>query len=455
MKIQNKYKRSLAWAALLVMLGSTACKKSFYTSVNNNPNAPTEGSITPTVLLGPVEAAIAYLQGGDMSRFTSLNMQQVKGDLRQSKAYYQYVFTSGDFDNVWGNIYTDVLENNEVLIRQSDARGFNAYAGVGRILRAYALQLAVDCWGSIPYSQALQGANNFKPTFDTDKDLYDSIANLVDAGIAKLNDPNKGTLKPEDEDVLYGGDVDKWIKFGHAIKARLYAHQAKNNSNMAIKALQESAASFASNDDNATYVFGNTETSANPWYQFNSQRGDIGFSDGKAAEMMTALTDPRLPILIDTTKANGGDGLKFYGKIDAPVEFITYDELQFMTAEMILYNGGSIVASQAFFQQAIKVNMQKLGVKDAAITTYVAQNGTLPVDFDQAIVKIATQEYLALYLNPEVWSLWRRTGAPALTPISGQAIPRRFLYPQTEYSYNKANVPGSVTLQSPKIFWDK
>jgi len=451
----NTYKRSLIWMSLVTLLGSAACKKSFYTDVNVNPNAPSSGSITPTVLLPSIEAAVGYLQGGDMARFTSLNMQQIKGDLRQASAYYIYTYTSQDFDNLWGNIYTDVLENDRVLIQQADARGFNAYGGVARILLAYTLQLTVDCWGSIPYSKALQGATDLKPAFDTDKGLYDSVANLVDAGIAKLSDANAGALTPDVEDNLYKGDVSKWIKFGHAIKARLYVHQSKGDATMAVHALTEISQSFGSNADNARYVFGNTETSANPWYQFNNQRGDIGFSNGKVASMMTALTDPRLPILIDTTKANGGDGLLYYGTSDAPVEFITYDELQFASAEMVLRNGGTVAAAQAFYQQGIKTNMAKLGVKDADIATYVANNGTLPGNVDAAVNQIATQEYLALYLNPEAWNLWRRTDAPALTPITGQSVPRRFLYPQTEYSYNKANVPASVTLVSPKVFWDK
>jgi len=348
-----------------------------------------------------------------------------------------------------------VLENDRVLMQLADARGFNAYGGVARILLAYTLQLTVDCWGAIPYSKALLGASNLKPTFDTDKDLYDSVANLVDAGIAKLSDANPGSLKPDVEDVMYQGDASKWIKFGHAIKARLYIHQAKGDAAMAAHALTELAQSFVSNADNARYVFGNTETSAGPWYQYNQQRGDIGFSDGKAANMMAALTDPRLPILVDTVRAHGGDGLLFYGVLDAPVEFITFDEQLFASAEMVLRNGGTVVAAGVFYQAGIKANMSKLGVKDADIATYVANNGTLPVGVDAAIAQIATQEYLALYLNPEAWNLWRRTNAPTLTPIAGQAVPRRFLYPQTEYSYNKTNVPSSVTLVSPKVFWDK
>jgi hypothetical protein len=105
----------------------------------------------------------------------------------------------------------------------------------------------------------------------------------------------------------------------------------------------------------------------------------------------------------------------------------------------------------------ITANMTKLGVDTNDIKTYLTANGTLPGTTDAAIAQIATQAYLGLYLNPEAWSTWRRTGSPALTPITGAGVPRRLLYPQSEYSYNSKNIPNgsSVTLQSPKIFWDK
>lgn len=455
MKINPPYNRPVMWLVFLALLGGAACKKSFYTDVNVNPNAPPSSSIVPGVLLSTIEGALGYAQGGDLSRFTSLNTQQVLGASRQAQAFSSYVFTSTDFDGLWANIYTAVLENDNALLQLCDARGYNAYGGVGRILRAYTLQLAVDVWGAIPYSKAFQGNADIKPAYDNDKGLYDTVSHLLDAGIAQLSNANAGLLVPGGEDVIYGGKAGQWIKFAHAIKARLYLHQSKGNATMAASALTEVAQSFASNADNAQYVFGNTETSANPWYQFNEQRGDISFSSGNFAATMILLRDPRLPILIDTTRASGGDGLLYYGAINAPVEFISYDELQFATAEAVLRNGGSFAAAQQFYVSAIRANMTKLGVKDADITAYLAAIGTLPTSSrDAAIGQVAVQEYLALYLNPEAWTLWRRTNRPTLVPVTGAGVPRRLLYPQSEYSFNKENVPGSATLFSPKLFWD-
>jgi len=100
--------------------------------------------------------------------------------------------------------------------------------------------------------------------------------------------------------------------------------------------------------------------------------------------------------------------------------------------------------------------MDKLGVSAGAASTYITAHGNLTGTAANAIAQVSAEEYIALYLNPEAFTLWRRNGSPTLTPVAGSSgIPRRFLYPQTEYSYNGANVPASATLYAPKIFWDK
>src|ERR1700754_4594347 len=104
MTIKNNYKRTVMGLALLVLLGGVSCKKTFYTDANINPNVPSAQSVTPSVLLAPIEAGLGDLQGGDLSRFPSLTTQQVNGEILAASAFYQYIYTSQDFDNLWGNI---------------------------------------------------------------------------------------------------------------------------------------------------------------------------------------------------------------------------------------------------------------------------------------------------------------------------------------------------------------
>ena len=438
---------------ILAFVVFSSCKKEFFTDVNNNPNAPS--SVPPGTVLTTIEGALAYTQGGDLSRFSSLFTQQTFGVSRQSAAYYQYIMTSQDADNLWGNLYTTTMSNCKTLIDTCDAKGYVAYAGVGRILMAYTLQLTVDAYGKIPYSQAFKGIDNIQPAYDDDASVYGAISKIIDDGLAKLNSTSPGALIPGAEDIIYAGDHASWIKFGHAIKARLALHQSKNNATMAQKALDEIALSFTGISENAKYIFGTTETSANPWYQFNEQRGDISFSGSTLAADLIAKADPRYPVLIDSTNDPSGIGLAtHYGGIDGVVEFITYDELQFMKAEALIRVSNDVAGAQAAYQSGISANMKKLGIDTTISNTYLTANGTLDVSGGAAaIAQIANEENIALYLNPEAWTLYRRTGSPTLSPVAGSSIPRRLLYPQTEYSYNASNTPAS-TLYTPKVFWD-
>jgi hypothetical protein len=218
-------------------------------------------------------------------------------------------------------------------------------------------------------------------------------------------------------------------------------------------ALTELGQSFASNADNASYPFDTKETFANPWYQFNEQRDDISFRYSTMNTMMSNLNDPRTWIINDTLDPNSPtDGLgPQYGAINSPVEFITYEETQFMTAEAQYATGGTVAAKTAYLN-GMAASMQKLGVDSASAAIYIAANSSLTSA--NYLQQIASQEYISLYLNPEAWVLWRRTGYPALTPVAGSNVPRRLLYPQSELDYNAKNTPAA-TLFTPKIFWDK
>lgn len=449
--MKNKLKLFVLVIGFAGLLAS--CKKSFFTDANVNPNSP--GSVTPATLLSTVEGALAYTQGGDMSRYTQYFTQQTLGAFNQSSAYYTYVVTSQDVDNLWGNLYTSVMLNTDTLMKISDARGYNAYSGIARILMAYSLQITVDFWGDIPYSQAFKGTLQLNAAYDKSSDLYTSIASLVDAGIAQLNNASTGTAVPGDEDVIFGGNAARWIKFGHAIKARLYLHQSKSSTAMATQALTEIGLALASNSDNVQYVFGSASTANNPLFQFNDQRAYTDYPAGTLAGMMDDMADPRYLIYFDSTY-NDYDGVgtgEYYGSPTSPVELISYDEMLFARAEATLRSGGTVAAAQVFYVAAITNNMKKLGVADADIATYLVSNGTLSASSSAAIAQIALQAYIALYLNPEAWTTWRRTGSPVLTPVAGTAIPRRLLYPLSELNYNKVNTPAS-TLYTPRLFWD-
>jgi hypothetical protein len=86
---------------------------------------------------------------------------------------------------------------------------------------------------------------------------------------------------------------------------------------------------------------------------------------------------------------------------------------------------------------------------------------------EEQMKQIHTQMWVSLFPNEiEVFSNWRRTGYPVLTPvnITGNAtngvIPRRLLYPPSEESLNGINYTDALKRQGENLFttrvwWDK
>ena len=434
----------------LVLISLSSCKKKFMDGINDNPNQPI--AVTPMVILPAVEAAIAYAQGGDVSRYTSIFLQQVTGASRQAQSYNMYSFIAGDFDNLWkGNLYAGPMANLNDLIKESTDKGYTHYKGVAEVLMAYTLGMTTDLWGSVPYSDAFKGADQLQPVYDDQQTIYASIHSLIAAAKIDLAATNGGPLVPGSEDMMFGGDVTLWLKFANALNARFYIHESKlSPTTAATNALAAIAAGgFGSMTDDAQFNFAAGATTANPWYQFNDQRGDITF-DGFLLDTMVALTDPRVDVYFDT--AAQWIGL-YYGDESSPVFYMTYFEQKFIEAEANQILGNS-AAAQTAYAAAITESMDKMGVLPANYAAYLVANGTLTGTQQNKLDQIMMQKYIAMFLHPEAWSDFRRSNVPALTPVTGSAIPRRFMYPLSENSFNAPNVPAGANLFTPRLWWD-
>ena len=121
---------------------------------------------------------------------------------------------------------------------------------------------------------------------------------------------------------------------------------------------------------------------------------------------------------------------------------------------------GKTIMPLQWFTDGITASMQEAGVSAGNITTYLTANGTLTGTNAQKLQQIIEEKYVALFgVSVEPWTDWRRTGYPALSPVSNRissvtAVPRTLFYPQSEIDLNP-NCPGqkSADLQA-KVFWD-
>lgn len=461
-------KKQISIGIGLMLMLSVGCKK--FIDVNNDPNRPI--NVQEALILPAVETAISHsLQGG-------INAIQVQHFV-QTVALNQPVPNTGTYqvinsesDGDWANAYATILNNLQSMITKAEADGSNAYVGIGKVLYAFTYGTATDFWGDLPFSQALGGAGNFIPGYDSQADVYTAIQQYLDEGIAALAMDSEKT--PGSDDFFYGGDLEKWTKLAYTLKARYYMHLTKapgfTASEQAGKALAALANGMSSNDDDFKFAYPGSAGSENPWYLTFLPGSTLVLSE-HLVEGLKDKNDPRLPILIAPAAGTGlytgrpiGEpnlgsledysiAAGFYGGADSYNYLVNYSEALFLAAEATLIQSG-VAAATPIYQDAILSHMEKLGLTagSAAVTAYLATRGTL-TDAN-ALRLIMEEKSIANFLNHENWVDWRRTGFPILTKVPNalSEIPRRFLYPQSELISNPQ--PQQTARMTDRLWWD-
>jgi hypothetical protein len=476
-------KNTVIASLLLAAFSLSSCD---YGDLNKDPDSIVAAPINQQ--LTSLTVNVGFFAGSDLNRYSSLIMQQFSGQStgakNQTQDYESYLISGSDQNNVWSSIYATILNDAENIITTASASNSPHYSGVAKILKAYTYQVAVDTWGSIPYSETQMLAANTKPKYDSDQQIYTEIVNLLDQGIAEVSATTSNS-SPGANSTIFPGTFsttkNNWIKFANTLKLRIFLHYSEKDATFAkskIDALIGASAPFmASNADNFKMDFVNAAGAKNPIDQFETARPGYLVANAKIVNLMNTKTDPRRQFYFTTvsglyvgavggaasnasiysklhTYLRGGTGSSYTGA--APIRMLTFAEYNFIRAEAAL-RFASPGDAQAFFQAGITASMQDAGVATADITAYIAANGTLTGTSAQKLEQIITEKYIANYgVVLEPWSDWRRTGYPAITPPSNAVIsfvPRSLYYPQSEIDLNGANVTQKAGM-NVKVFWD-
>lgn len=442
----NKFK-NFKFALLVGLAGlATSCDK-YFEGINDDPNRPSD--VGPELLLPSAQTFLAYGNSGDLARYTSMFVQHITGADRQFATYQTYNIGESDMDNWWRfNMYGGGLYDLHIIIQKAEADDLPQYAGIAKILMAYGLMTVTDVLGDIPYSDAFKAGEGTAPTYDTQEEIYTTIQTLITEAKAHLAEPD-GAILPGADDLVYGGDVAAWTAYANLLSARAYLHLGKvNSSNYGAALTALNAGALTSNADDAVYYFGTDPTAAAPWSQYIEQRDDIDYT-GHIYDIMAANNDPRLAVYTDGA---GGLGATF-AAADAGFYFGTYAEQKFIEAEAYLMTNDAANAATAH-NDGVKASLARHGITDLVFEGLNANETSLTIDLE----KIMTQKYIAMFLDPEAFTDWRRTGFPVLTAVTpnvtGGVIPRRLPYPQSERTFNGGNVPSVPSITS-KVWWDQ
>jgi len=484
-----------------LLLITSACDS--FLDVNEDPTSP-EDVPEHLLLSGALSSFSFNVIGNDPARITSLWTQQT-AFTGIPPSDDNYFVDASTVNNLWNFTYSEVLNNTRALQELAEENENPVYAGLAKVIHAWAFSILTDHWDEIPYTEAFnplpEGTSS--PAYDSQEFVYSEVFRLLEEALddlAAYDADNPAYDELTNHDLLYGGDLERWEAMIHTLLARFHlrlseapGESTEGRAQAALDAL--AAGGFADNSEDADFQYYNSDGEENPWYQFaiDGKWDTRNQLSSHYIGLLEELDDPRLPIQARPAGAvnnlgivpgfspdgepeyighdNGeeGDGARFYSSIgefysaaDAPLTWISHAEARFIEAEATMLVSGAAAAQEAY-EAGIRASMEKLGVEDAEIDAYIAARGDLAAAEDP-LEEIITQKYIANFLNYEVYNDWRRTGLPELEPAadpytpSGE-IPVRFPYPNSELSGNAANVEGTgvpagfPALDIP-VWWD-
>lgn len=215
----RKIKTFIILSAALLAGISSSCSDSYMEDLNTDkskansidPNAQlTTAELQTYGDLGMVEIYRNYLYA-----FT----QQLMGCWNTTNYGGRHTVDNNEMGRIWTSFYPKAIKNlTDAIHRSTEDGNRKNINAILRIYRVYMMSVITDIYGDAPYSEAGLGylKEIYNPKYDTQEDIYnDFFTELKDAASA-LNAANDRITG----DVIYNGDVAKWIKLANSLRLR-------------------------------------------------------------------------------------------------------------------------------------------------------------------------------------------------------------------------------------------
>ncbi|MGS2741535.1 SusD/RagB family nutrient-binding outer membrane lipoprotein [Sinomicrobium sp. M5D2P17] len=507
-KLNIKYLVALwIWAPLFMV----SCDKGFEEE-NTNPDASTqvepEYMFTKSLydaLNNSTGTVYEFSAGGFVQHFATYLEVPGLGD--------KYVYTSGTYPYAYfSGAYVDGINEigKVVNVLEGDEDKANMHA-IASIWKVYIFHRVTDLYGMIPYTEAVTayGEGNYSPAYDTQEDIYKGMLSTLQTSIDAF-DSGKETFGSGD--LIYGGDIGKWRKFAYSLMLRLAMRMTKVDASSAQTWAQTAIAGgvIENTADEAIMPYvGGQEINSNP-ISFQLRNNNYSVSNGGSSNTeggkfsatfinhLRENDDPRLTSIaavwvngLQDTTTTIQQGMP-NGLVNKPADFGALSEPNLGTflsltasltvmgsAEMNLLLAESAVRGwtsgdpSAYYEKAIGNAMNNMGslygngaaIPSDKIQDYIDSH-PLPSSFEEQMEAIHTQFWVSVFPDEiEVYSNWRRTGYPELTPVdvtgnlTNGTIPRRLTYPPSEISVNTESYQEAIKIQGAdtfvtRVWWD-
>lgn len=504
--MKSKYNNmQIRFLITLIVIFAISCTEGF-----EELNIPPTSSATtnPGIVLAKVQRDANFLQGQQTANCTLGSWIQ-HWNSSTNLPTSRYVFSQGTWSTNYSYIRNLAKIRNHLLAGKEDTPEGRTKLAIARIVEVDMWQYITDMFGDIPFSESALAEEELipQPGYDTQEEIYEKLIQDLNAAIANLN--------PSDEsygsyDLYYGGNVEKWIKYGNSLKLQLGMRLKYADPQLAEQTVSAALSQplISGNSDNAMI-----KTDVENYMSYHPllnqyARGsmDLRYLAEALVAQLVNTNDPRLTMIAAPTanSVNAGGELEYRGKAVAltdeqsvgiinddystasdltyfsmdyntanpiPHYVYTYAEICFYKAEAALEGWGGLTPDQAegFYQDGI---MAAMALKPYSITTLPQEFTDAVFSFEgltseQKLDRIMTQKWILYFgRSYSAYAEWRRTGYPTLIPgpnpgsTNGQ-IPRRVGYPEEEILLNYDNYTEAAGRMSngdsylSKVWWDK
>lgn len=441
----------------------TACEE--YLDVNQDPNTPAESNLSANDLFPSVEMQLAATYGGDLRCVAGYHAQFYSQYFGTSNYldYSQFTMSPTRCSDFYSLFNQRCLNNIQTILEKTEANGDWGSYLAATTLRAFIFQTMIDCWGEIPYTEALD-ASNTSPKYDDGKDVYAGILAELDAALEKATASSTVCTN-----FLFPGEkADSWIKFANALKLRILMRESK-----AVDVKSQLQALVAENNFPTADVkfagcWKDEKGGFSPFYdndfadgrQFNivanvaimgtmlqkNADGDVVYSDGRLSAYWNTNKSGAYTGAISGTNFSTSDSYKsdYWCRPVAsgtmPVVILSVAETEFFLAEYYARYGS---ADDAATHYAAAVNASFDAVGAAGADAYLA---LYPFDATKYAQVLGLAKWIDLsgYNTFEAWCELRRLGYPTFGSIKG----RDMYDEQTDASY-KPELYVAGTLYTP------
>ncbi len=402
-----------------------------------------------------------------------------------------------------------VLENTKPGAKAANP----AIYAIANIWKVQMFLPRTDYWGPIPYSKVGSGEKVIE--YDAQDAIYKDFFAILKQAVSDLQAYRGSTVSLAANDQIYGGNVDRWIRFANSMRLRLALRVSVVDPAMA-KTEAEAAVAGGVLENNMDDAFLKVTTnSLNPfcqataWNEFrmSSAMESVlkGYSDPRMTKMYAPVpgttnykglrngySQVQLGLPENAASANSNVANTYLpdNQFSTPFLVMYAAESWFLRAEGALngWNMGTLT-SKEYYERGIRTSMASWGFTGAAVDAYIAGTSSpialndqvntpalsdIPVAFAATPGKqreqILTQKWIANWPNGhEAWAEYRRTGFPKLYPrintenteVPADGVVRRTPYVSGEIATNSKGVQTGVTklgapdLSNSRLWWNK